>query len=240
MCTVTFIPSAEGCFLTSSRDEQHARPGALPPALYEYKGMELLFPKDAKAGGSWIAFTRAGNAAVLLNGAFENHLPVPPYRKSRGLVFLDILAHAQPEYAFLGMNLEGIEPFTVVLFVSGFLFEARWDGRQKHFAQADANSPHIWSSATLYNAEMAGKRKAWFQQWLTQTDTPTTEAIFDFHRFGGDGDSANSILMNRNGQLLTVSITSIEIKRDTAAMRHFDVKENQTKVTALPLESVML
>ncbi|MBL0358026.1 MAG: NRDE family protein [Chitinophagaceae bacterium] len=116
MCTVTYIPSADGCYLTSSRDEHAARPGAIAPAVYQHNGTVLLYPKDAKANGSWIAFTQTGNAAVLLNGAFVKHIVKPSYRKSRGLIFLDIIAHPQPEFCFMGKNLEGIEPFTIILF----------------------------------------------------------------------------------------------------------------------------
>ncbi|MGL1516781.1 NRDE family protein, partial [Vibrio parahaemolyticus] len=48
------------------------------------------FPKDPDGGGTWIALKENGDVAILLNGAFENHIPAYPYRRSRGLIFLDI------------------------------------------------------------------------------------------------------------------------------------------------------
>ena len=92
MCTVSLIPGRESFFLTSNRDEKKIRRQAIPPAIYQYKGARLLYPRDADADGTWIAINQNGNAAVLLNGAFVKHKPRPPYNRSRGLVLLDIIA----------------------------------------------------------------------------------------------------------------------------------------------------
>ena len=83
MCTVTFIPVKKSVFITHNRDEQNLRTKALAPEHSLVHGTALLFPRDGKAGGSWAGMNEFGHAAVLLNGAFEKHLPKPPYRKSR-------------------------------------------------------------------------------------------------------------------------------------------------------------
>ena len=119
MCTVTFIPGRDDIYLTSNRDEQTARRQALYPQVYE----ELIYPKDAMAGGSWIALKNSGDAAVLLNGAFVKHQRVSTWRKSRGLVFLDIIQAEQPLTSFQDLQLNDIEPFTLVLFINQMLFE---------------------------------------------------------------------------------------------------------------------
>ncbi len=238
MCTVTYIPTSGGCLLTSSRDESIQRPNAFVPDVYVHNGTSMGYPKDAKANGSWIAFTQAGNAAVLLNGAFLKHITKPPYRKSRGLIFLDIIAHPQPAFCFLGMNLQEIEPFTMVLFINRFLFEARWDGQQKHFIQLNEKGPYIWSSATLYTPEIINKRKQWFDKWLQETSNPSATDVFSFHQFAGDGEKDNSILMNRNNEMLTVSITGIEINTDAATMQHFDLKENKHAIKSLRFKTM--
>jgi len=215
------------------------RPNAMPPDMHQYNGTGVVYPKDTKANGSWIAFTQNGNAAVLLNGGFEKHTPSPPYRKSRGLVFLDIITHPQPEFSFLGMNLQAIEPFTCILFAGGFLFEARWDGEQKYFVQLDEKANHIWSSVTLYTPTVISKRKDWFDEWLTQHPVPSAAAVFDFHRFAGEGDRTNSVLMNRDNEMLTISITGIDICMDAATMQHFDLKENKHFLKSVRLETVV-
>ncbi|MEJ0082440.1 MAG: NRDE family protein, partial [Puia sp.] len=79
-------------FFTSSRDEQAGRPLALFPEIYEINGCRVLFPKDPQGGGSWIAVNENGHAGVLLNGAIKVHEPGLSYRKSRGLVLLDLIS----------------------------------------------------------------------------------------------------------------------------------------------------
>ncbi|MFT3678888.1 MAG: NRDE family protein [Ferruginibacter sp.] len=239
MCTVTYIPSRHGCFLTSSRDENIKRPTAAAPAICRINDMDLIYPKDTKANGSWIACTQAGNAAVLLNGGFEKHIPSPPYRKSRGLVFLDIISSTQPLHYFASADLEKIEPFTLVLFIAGQLFETRWDGIQKHTIQLDENIPHIWSSVTLYTTEIIEKRRSWFREWIKNSAVASARSILNFHRFAGDGDTTNSIRMNRDNEMLTVSITSIDIRPDAATMEHFDLKENKHSIQSLVPETVL-
>jgi uncharacterized protein with NRDE domain len=150
MCTVTFIPLPDRVFITHNRDEKKARTRALPPATSRVNGYTLLFPKDGQAGGTWIGVNENGNTAVLLNGAFVKHVPAPPYRKSRGLVFLDILASADMLQAWQQIPLENIEPFTIVFWNGMLLTECRWDGAIKHFRFPDVTKNHVWSSYTLY------------------------------------------------------------------------------------------
>ncbi len=238
MCTVTYLPSATGCFITSSRDENAARPKAIAPAVYRQGDLHLVYPRDAEANGSWIGCNSHCAAAVLLNGAFEKHQPSPPYRKSRGLVFLDIIRHSEPEFCFLGMDLNQVEPFTLVLFINGFLYEARWDGDRKHFQQLDAALPHIWSSVTLYDAPMEQERRAWFNRWLTETPAPGLPEVYNFHRNAGNGNSAYSIFMNRNDQLLTVSITCLAIGTAGANMHYFETGNEAVAVQELAFETV--
>jgi hypothetical protein len=47
MCTVSFIPIKDKYFITSNRDEKYTRKKALSPALYNYDGHKMIFPKDA-------------------------------------------------------------------------------------------------------------------------------------------------------------------------------------------------
>jgi hypothetical protein len=225
MCTVTFIPVNDRYYITSSRDEKAARPKAIAPAVYADYKATLLYPRDAAANGTWIAMNQLGNAAVLLNGAFVKHDPEPPYRKSRGLVFLDIIASNEPMDWFAEINLYKIEPFTVVILQEGRLRECRWDGMKKHYQQLDRKQPHIWSSATLYPGDVISKREQWFTKWLADHPQPSQKDIFSFHQFAGDGDIHNDIMMNRNGHMLTVSITGIEISSEKGVMHYMDMQD---------------
>jgi hypothetical protein len=223
MCTVTFLPGQERILLTSNRDEQKMRGIAVFPERHIFSRGTIVFPKDSQAGGTWVAMHENGNAMVLLNGAFKRHIPVYPYRKSRGLIFLDIFDSATPVSAFDEINLDGIEPFTLVIWQTGGLWEARWDGAEKYLRQMPADEPHIWSSATLYDAGVIQKREQWFAEWLSSVTQPTQKDALRFHEFGGDGDERISLRMNRDGILSTVSITGIELMKGTSAMHYTDL-----------------
>lgn len=229
MCTVTFIPFEEQVFITSNRDELVAR-NATPPAVHRFASGKIAFPQDKGAGGTWIAMHHNGNIMVLLNGAFEKHIHQPPYRKSRGIVFLELFDHANPAEAFDLTDLDNIEPFTLVLYHQGFLTEMRWDGSGKYSKQLTAAIPHIWSSATLYEKKIIHKREQWFAEWLQERTTITAEDILLFHEFGGDGDTSNDFKMNRGEWLRTVSITGITLEHSRLAMYHKDLISGKQSV----------
>jgi len=226
MCTVTYIPANEIYFLTSNRDEKNIRGQATVPTVYEMDGKKLIFPRDGDAGGSWIALHENRNAAVLLNGAFEKHIPEERYRLSRGKVFLNIISSERPVRQFYRMDLRMIEPFTIIVLDNDNLYECRWDGTEKHFMQLKKHRPYIWSSVTLYDSEVIKKREQWFAAFLNNHPHPTQKDILAFHRFTGDGDASNDLLMERGDLYSTVSITSMLMTADRGSMKYLDLKTN--------------
>jgi hypothetical protein len=239
MCTVTFIPSGNNFFFTSSRDELVGRPLAIFPQQYEMNGHQILFPKDPQAGGSWIAVSDSGNVIVLLNGAIKGHQASPPYRKSRGMVLLDLIAKSSPADAFEESGFEGIEPFTVILFVNKVLYAGKWDGRMKWLESFNSNRPHIWSSVTLYDSDAILKRERWFNKWISQNPYPGTLDILHFHQKGGDGDPFNDILMNRDSKLFTNSISSIRLSPEMASFRYLDLRSGKAAESFLPFQKAI-
>jgi hypothetical protein len=235
MCTVTYIPAPGGPFLTSSRDEQRTRPPALEPGYYAGDTGRLLFPKDPRAGGSWFVLHERGSALVLLNGAREPHIPQPPYRMSRGLVLLELADSENCLVAFKMMNLNEIEPFIVILVEEDGLHECYWDGIKKEDRPLDASIPHIWSSVTLYDPETIQRRREWFDQWLRNNPIPDATKVLAFHQFAGDGDPRHDVLMNRAGKVLTVSITSLQVKDGHARMVYRDILSGKTSDQQLSL-----
>lgn len=239
MCTVTYIPAGDTCYLTSNRDEKHWRSAALAPRIYPLQSGKLLFPKDKDAGGTWIAAHENGNAIVFLNGGFVAHTPQPPYRKSRGLILLDLMDSASPWNSFLAIHLNNIEPFTAVLWENGHLYECRWDGQQKFHKEINPGKPHIWSSVTLYDETVIHKRKKWFSAWLHKYPHPEGNDILHFHQFTGDGDRHNDLLMDRDGKVGTVSVTQMIISPQALQMNYLDLRQNTTFTQALAFEKTM-
>jgi hypothetical protein len=228
MCTVTFVPIHNKVFITHNRDEFVSRKKALPPSYHRVNGTTLLYPKDRKGGGSWVGINENGNAAVLLNGAFINHLPTPPYRKSRGIVFLEILSATDMLAIYRTIELYNIEPFTIILYNVPRLFECRWDGENKYIKEISSTEMHIWASATLYSHEDITKRKQWFQNWQSGNIVGINQ-ILDFHLHAGDGDPSNNLCMNRD-TCKTLSITSIELNEDGGQMSYMDLQNDLTYV----------
>lgn len=223
MCTVTFIPVGDKVLLTSNRDEKGIRKKALAPAITTHNQHQLLFPKDAQAGGTWIAAADYGTVMVLLNGGFIKHEPAAAYRRSRGLIFLDILSQGKALPAYKKINLLGIEPFTLIIWEEENLYECRWSGEEKYIREMDPTQPHIWSSVTLYTSDIIHKREQWFADWLKKHPTPASNDILQFHLFGGDGDAENDIRMNRNNSMYTVSVTNIDWDRKSANILYEDI-----------------
>lgn len=224
MCTVTFVPSKNGIFLTSNRDETRDRIPACLPEAHNYHGCELIYPEDPQGGGSWIALKANGDSAVLLNGGFIKHEPEPPYRKSRGWVLIDILGSSNPVSHFRLINLNGIEPFTLILLIACCLWEVRWDGLHKYCVSLPADKPHIWSSVMLYGHEVVLKREQWFREWWESTKEIHLDSVLDFHRYAGNGDVRNDLVMYRANQKCTVSITTICNTRAGSYMIYKDLK----------------
>jgi hypothetical protein len=138
-----------------------------------------------------------------------------------------MLATKYPSYRFSKMELLDIEPFTIILYERGSLYQFRWDGTEKYCKQLSASRPHIWSSATLYDGLIIKKREQWFATFLNRNSFPTQQDILNFHHFTGDGDSKNDLLMNRDGVYSTVSITSILLTGDKGSMKYIDTKNSR-------------
>ena len=189
MCTLTYTPLGKGQFiLGSNRDESVTRAPAGSPKIVEREGLQLLYPMDPEAQGSWIASSEQGRSCCLLNGAFETHEHKPPYRKSRGLVLLDAFMYDDLQALKASYDLEGIEPFNLVSFdPQGPVSELRWDGVQSHYKEFDAKAPRIWCSAMLYSKEEQLARLSWFNEWKREDVDQSITEVEHFHTRAGDG-----------------------------------------------------
>jgi hypothetical protein len=236
MCTVTYIPTNAGFHLTSNRDEHVGRGQAIAPREYDGGKTRLLYPKDPDKNGTWVVAKSNGDIVVLLNGAFVKHNRQSDYRKSRGLVLMDIIRAEFPDQFYKTIDLDDIEPFTVVLYTAGTLYECRWDGRTKHISVLNNKKEYIWSSATLYDKMAMAKRNSWFSDWCRSAKSKNTLGILNFHNTGGKGDLKDGLVINRDGIMKTVSITNIHVSNGKIDMTYQDLKDNQQYTSALTIE----
>ena len=234
MCTVSYIPFDQNgdLILTSNRDEKVFRP-AIAPMIYDIGGVQICYPKDSLAGGSWITMNNMGRLCCLLNGANEPHDKRAYHTVSRGEIPIELASSPlDAQDYFLRKDLTCVEPFTMICIDqcmgrNSSFSEFIWDGKEKHFRRLDHKNPYIWSSATLYTKENRELRKEWFKGFLLQNaDEITDKNILAFHSGTHSKNKAINVVMERDGGLKTVSITQVISNGDSLSMNYSDLIEN--------------
>ena len=225
MCTVSFVNAKSKIIITSNRDEKVLRPNAIEPKNYLINNKKIFFPKDQKAGGTWYAVDEYSNIVVLLNGAYQKHVVTGNYRKSRGLIVLDIIGSQSPFDEWSSIDLNNIEPFTLVLFENHNLYQLRWNGEEKLTLQLDSNQNYIWSSSTLYSKEIRNQRANWFATFIDTIPSVNEKEMFNFHRYTEGDNKEHGLVINRNDVLKTLSITQTVIDKNKVVLSHYDLQE---------------
>jgi uncharacterized protein with NRDE domain len=229
MCTVTYLPLGNNNFiLTSNRDETPLRK-TISPKKYIENGVELTYPKDELAGGTWIGTSNKNRLVCLLNGGFTKHTRNSFYKMSRGVVVKKILSDANAVAFITDFDFNEIEPFTLILVDwknELETYELVWDGVKKHFKKL-AQEPKIWSSSTLYTDEMKQLRKDWFAGWLNENKKNHQQKIVAFHKNEDLGTEETSLKMKR-AFVETVSITSIQKTDSEIKIEYLDFLNEET------------
>ncbi len=227
MCTVSVVSYNGKTIITSNRDEQVVRPSAIEPKNYVINNKNVIFPKDAKAGGTWYAVSEDGTVLVLLNGAAEKHQLKSSYRKSRGLIVLDLISSTSVLNAWKLIDLDGIEPFTLVLFSNQKLHQLRWNEVEKEITLLNADQAHIWSSSTLYSNEVRQERATWFTTFLNQNTEISPQDMLRFHRYTESENQQHGLVINRGDALKTLSITQTVIEANKVVLSHYDLQQQK-------------
>lgn len=228
MCTITYIPKTgknKGFTVTDNRDESVNRPADLPKVYKEY-GTQLFYPKDKKAGGTWIGLSQRNRLVTLMNGAFAQHKRKKSYKKSRGIVVKELLALNDVLKDVKSDEFEGIEPFYSIVFSWAkevTIAEIIWNGEETHINHINPEHPKIWSSAMTYSPEQHQKRKDAFNEFLSnQKEEVSDEAVWAFHHTKGK-DGAEGLLIDR-GALKTTSVSQFKYRKDKNNLFRFESK----------------
>jgi hypothetical protein len=241
MCTVIFFPGSDKQVFVSLRDEDPRRSKALPPGLQTVKTMSWIGPVDPVGGGTWFAANQQGRVVILLNGGFEKHQRLDRYARSRGLVVTDLVTSEDLMENWNLLNLDEVEPFTLVVWEAQQLSQLVWDGWQKHSLKINSRQPQIWSSATLYDPTARERRKSRFYQWVQDCHPVTPAQLLDF--FTSDRDAENGFLINRKETVRTLSFSYLEQYHDHAVLRYQDLLEpiihvQNLSIAASPVHSL--
>lgn len=227
MCTVSFVNSNGKYIITSNRDEKVAREKAIEPKIHLLNDKKIFFPKDQKAGGTWYAVDDKAHIIVLLNGAKEKHELKTSYRKSRGLIVLDLISSESVILSWQKIDLDNIEPFTLVVFENQKLYQLQWNELKKEIIELDTTKNHIWSSSTLYPFAVREQRKLWFYDFLETKNIVSELDMLHFHKNTEDNNRENGLVINRGNLLKTLSITQTVIEKNKVSLTHYDLIENQ-------------
>lgn len=235
MCTVVFVPGNNKHYFASLRDEDPKRAKATMPILQSDNNVMYLSPVDPVGGGTWIGVNETGYVIILLNGGFEKHQVAGPYLKSRGIIVKELLGAAMPVVDWMLMDMENIEPYTLVVWADNNLFQLVWDGAAKHRIRLTTDTPHLWSSSTLYNNNIKTYRKELFENWMATAPEISKISVLNF--FNAVSDNENGFIINRNERIKTLSYSFIELTANEAAlMSYLDLQSLTDKATVIELK----
>ena len=218
MCTVTWSKTNDGYQLFFNRDERRSRAEALPPRLESSDGSSWLAPRDAEAGGTWVAVNNRGLTVGLLNlYQAEAALPSREGKTSRGLLVRSLANSPDQDAAaacLLAHDLNLFMPFTlVVASPSGEVHSFAWDGREAGVWRP-ASPPIVSSGHDVVGATAARRRLfAGFGQH------PDFADLLTFHSSHEPAKGAYSPCMHR-ADAKTVSLTAVRVSRDAVEMAY--------------------
>ncbi|GGF66318.1 NRDE family protein [Wenyingzhuangia marina] len=223
MCTVTYVPSERGFVFTSNRDEQKCRK-TIAPDSYEEDGVNLFYPKDEVAGGTWIGVAEHKRLVCLLNGGFVYHDPTIKFPKSRGVVVKSILTSKNLLNTLNTIDLNGVAPFTLIVVDwsdDDKIYELVWCREEKNITELNTIQPYIWSSSTLYTEEVKIQREEWFKNNLLSSSDDIKQKVLKFHQNENLGNQEIAPKMKRS-VVETVSTTMVINENDILSMEYHD------------------
>jgi len=229
MCTLTFfsLKAEENSFVfTSNRDESIHRP-TLAPQHYLEDEVNLYYPKDKIAGGTWVGLSSQQRLVCLMNGGFEAHQRKSAYKMSRGVVVKEALKTDDIQDFFESFDLDGVEPFTLISIdykEKLQIWRWVWDGLEKHLF-AEAVQPQIWSAAMTYNPQQRKERDQHWREFLKTHRDIAEKEIWDFHH-----QKKGDLIIDR-GELKTTSVTQAVIKKHQKTLQFEDLSAK--KITEL-------
>jgi hypothetical protein len=226
MCILSIVKSEQGIVITSNRDEQRSRKNSLAPEIIDLGKRKAIIARDAHALGTWMLTDNLGRTAILLNGAFENHITSPPYRESRGIILMNLFQEENFKSAFLFYNLENIEPFQVIYLDTELAFQCVWDGNQKHLFEIDLSIPQVFFSPTLYTKEQQAEKRNHFFKTLAEIGSINAAQLIEIHSNQKTESLDLNFFMSREHQT-TKSISQVELNSTQSKYVHWQSWDDQ-------------
>ena len=219
MCTVSIVPLADGFRVMCNRDEQRARPVALPPRWVDVGGAAAIMPTDPLGGGSWIAVTRTGLAIAMLNRLSAAAPAAGRPLLSRGGIVTSLAPAADLDdclAAIRRLHPARYRPFRIVAVHGKQIVAATSDGATIAIARSPLLRPVLFTSSSLGDTAAERMRFPLFEALVVQAADPLPgQRAFHAHRW--PRCAAFSVVMCRD-DARTVSRSTIEVR---AGLRTF-------------------
>lgn len=237
MCTLSLLPRPQGGYLLAmTRDERRSRGIASPPQPGTSAGRRFLAPRDADAGGSWIAVDESGRALCLLNGDLQAPgWQEKPQLQSRGELLLELVGC--PDLAALGEELAdraamrrlAVRPFQLVVVERDGARATRWQFDGVDLSVEEARLPWIVTSNGFDPRGVALARAEQFAAWrerqgreLSSAGAVPWAALLELHRshVGNADDGQLASFCLHRPLVSSVSVTVVEAGAEQIAMRY--------------------
>jgi len=222
MCTLSFVPTAQGYLVAMNRDELLTRAPALRPRIVQLDRGEAIYPREI-SGGTWIACNSDGNLLALLNWNGRETTTPAVKMQTRGAVIPDLIARSgltSFNCRLNEMRLNGMLPFRLVgIFpAEQKVIELLWDGKRLENLEYEWERRH-WFSSSISDALAAENRRhvceataldspCWDEQWLAT-----------LHCSHNPEQGPYSICMHRP-DASTVSRTMVQCTSSSVSMRY--------------------
>lgn len=244
MCTVSFLPTPQGFFLTMNRDEKRTRAAALAPTVSEYAQRHAVFPIEP-SGGTWIAANDAGVCVALLNWHRIKREPAGEIL-SRGEVprmLARTSSAGEIANTLDALPLEKIRPFRVIALVASEqnLTEWQWNLENLIAHKCPWKEQH-WFSSGFNELQAESERQRVCESSHGQGSSGRLAWLRRLHRSHEPERGPFSICMHRP-DAATVSYTEVVLEGTSITMRYQPgppCKGAELTEHALPLRPVSL
>lgn len=221
MCTVSIVPTGDGCRIVCNRDERRDRPAAQPPDRRRRANADAVWPRDPESGGTWIGVNRWDLAAILLNRNPPGDRRESANAVSRGTIVPALLAHARLDDAVEAARRAAratYEPFTLLLVQDGRVVSIRNHRRRSEIVSRSLARPIVFTSSSLGDRLVQQPRRRLFARLVEHSPAPL-DGQHAFHRHRWPARPEISVWMSR-ADAATVSRTVIDLQPGASRLQY--------------------
>lgn len=212
MCIISFYKKNDQVLLTHNRDESISRTASLQVEERIWEGNTYYAPVDQEKQGTWIFYNENYIACILNGGKIKPTNLKSNYRKSRGLILLDLMKFNDVNNFIENEVLTDIAPFTIFVYQiknkkTHLLF---WDEKELEVNDLTDKEFAFRCSMTLYSSEKMYELEKKFPKF----NEVSPSDIFAIHQSiqMNDGDVAKG--------KATTSITQIFVNNSEINMKY--------------------